>query len=62
MYMKAKEIKKIQFGGWSKRDYKEIREKIKQRDDKEFINLLVSQSSNLLGSKTIEVKQWQKNK
>lgn len=34
--MKNKEIRKIQFGGWSKRDYKEIREKIKRRDKKEY--------------------------
>lgn len=62
MYMKAKEIRKIQFGGWSKRDYKEIREEIKRRDKKEFINLLVSQSPYLPGSNKTEVKKWQKKK
>ena len=34
--MKAKEIKKIQFGGWTDRKYKEIRERIKRGDRKEF--------------------------
>jgi len=34
--MKNKEIRKIQFGGWSKRDYRFIRRDIERRDKKEF--------------------------
>jgi len=34
--MKAKEIKKIQFGGYTKRDYREIRRKIKRIDKDEI--------------------------
>lgn len=37
VFMKSKEIRKIQFGGWSKRDYKEIREKIKHIDREDFV-------------------------
>ncbi len=34
--MKNKEIKKIQFGGWNKREYKEIRRLVKGKIEKEL--------------------------
>ena len=34
--MKNKEIKKVQFGGWTKRSFKEIRRNIKRRIEKEL--------------------------
>jgi hypothetical protein len=34
--MKNKEVKKIQFGGWTKRRYKEIRKLLKVREEKEL--------------------------
>lgn len=34
--MKNNTIRKIQFGGWTKRRYKEIRNNIKTRDKEEF--------------------------
>ncbi len=34
--MKNKEIRKIQFGGWNKRRYKEIRGLIKKKDKDDF--------------------------
>jgi len=35
MYMKNKTIKKIQFGGWTRRRYKEIRKVVKKTIEKE---------------------------
>ena len=34
--MKHKEIKKIQFGGWNKKKYKQIRKLLKVREEKEL--------------------------
>lgn len=34
--MKNKEIKKIQFGGWNKMNWKELRKEIKRRDVKDL--------------------------
>ena len=46
--MKNKEIRKIQFGGWSKRDYREIRNYIKRIDKESWLRETASRETHNL--------------